>query len=123
MQQFPDQMDVQVFEVPKAPMDGLRILTAGTGSKMALLDDTGLEGSSGLPGAHEQDRESHPAPLIPPPRSEYIQGCFSKAMNLRGARLRHSVTSLEDGAQKNISRISQPGLGTHARLQNDRRAD
>ncbi len=54
MQRFPDQMDVQVFEVPKAPMDELRILTAGTGSKMALLDDTGLEGSSGLSGAQDK---------------------------------------------------------------------
>jgi hypothetical protein len=47
-------MDLQVFEVPKAPMDELRILAAGAGSKMALLDDTCLEETSGLAGSQDK---------------------------------------------------------------------
>src|ERR1700686_45881 len=109
-------MELQVFQVPKAAMNELGILTACSGSEVPLLDEADLErhrAAAGSQGEIANDSGS----IDSAPQDEHIERRFSEALNLLGARVRHSVTSLEDAAPKNISRIRQPRAGTHARYE------
>jgi hypothetical protein len=50
-------------------------------------------------------------------QDEHIQRSRSETLDLVGARVRHSVTSLEDVVLKNISRMRRPQTGTYARYE------
>jgi len=97
-------------------MDELGILAASAGSEMPLLDEADLERNSGTAGS-QGEISNDSGSIDSATQDEHIERRFSEALNLLGARVRHSVTSLEDVAPKDISRMSQPEAGTHARYE------
>ena len=80
-------------------MDELRILTACSGSEVPLLDEADLEcgpGAAGSQGEIANDSGS----IDSAPQDEHIERGFTEALELLGARVRHSVTSLEELLKK-----------------------
>jgi hypothetical protein len=105
-------------------MNELGILAAGAGGEVPLLDEADVErhgGTAGSQGEIANDSGS----IDSATQDEHIERRFSKALNLLGARVRHSVTSLEDVApKKHIAHKSTLKRGPMRDTKdNDRRAD
>ena len=75
MQRLSHQMELQVFQIPKAAMDELRILAARSGSEMPLLHEAGLERGSGMPGSQGEIAQNS-CPIDSAPQDEHIQRRF-----------------------------------------------
>ena len=80
-------------------MDELGILAAGAGSEMPLLDEAGLERYPRLSGS-QGEVANYTRPVDSSAQDEHIERRLPKVLDLLWARIRHSLTSLEDGAQK-----------------------
>jgi hypothetical protein len=92
-------MELQIFQVSQAAMDELRILAAGTGSKMLLFDEPDAERDAGIPGS-QGEIANYTSTVYASAQHEHIERRLPEALDLLGARVRHSLTSLEDAAQK-----------------------
>ena len=54
MQGLPHQVELQIFQIPKAAMDELRILAARAGSEVVLLQKTDLQRCGSLSGSQSE---------------------------------------------------------------------
>lgn len=93
MQRLPHQMELQVFQIPQAAMDQLRIPAARTGGKMPLLHEASFEGRTAMSGS-QGEIANDPGSIDSATQDEYVERRFSEALDLLRARVGHSVTSL-----------------------------